>query len=148
MVCCQCAWQLPRWQLRRNDTVVLAGTAQQKVHCTVDTPTATAAAAGPGQGSFLYKPHARLCNNRTTLLITVLQLLHPLLLLQGLAKARSFLGQLTALPDFLPAHLEELTTAALQKQQQQQQAEASSITGGSAHSSSSSSSSSSTDSAK
>jgi hypothetical protein len=50
-----------------------------------------------------------------------------------LAKARSFLGQLTALPDFLPAHLEELTTAALQKQQQTQ---ATSSNGGSADSSS------------
>jgi len=47
------------------------------------------------------------------------------LLTQGMVKTRSFLSQLSAPPDFVPAHLEELTTAALQqkqKQQQQQQA--------------------------
>lgn len=42
------------------------------------------------------------------------------LLLQGLAKTRSFLGQLSAQPDFVPAHLDELTAAAWKQQQQQQ----------------------------
>jgi hypothetical protein len=47
-----------------------------------------------------------------------------LVLLQGLSKTRSFLGRLSAQPDFVPAHLEELTAAALKQQQQQQQSPA------------------------